>query len=532
MSKFAWKRINWTEVHQRVDRTQRRIYKASLEKNKEKVTFLQNLLIHSLDAKLIAVKRVTTENRSCQTTHIENTFYNTDTKKINLVKKLKINGVARCDFVVNYTIKRIAPNFMHKKLNSGKRKNNRRVEPFEHWIEDRAKQHLVLMALEPEWESKFEPNSYGLRPGRSCHDAVVAILGYLKVGRNKHNFKKYILDANLKGCFDNINHQYLLEKLDTSPLIRKQIRAWLEAGILKNFNTSDYEIMKNNIKTPPDVIISSLLINIILHGMENHLQYWISTFSEPKLEFPGDMKLVSRKNSMSQLGVIRYADNFILIHKDNEILKHAKITLQLWLKQTSGIEFHDATISIIRSTEGFKFLGYRFINVKSYNRIRLKIYPEKQVVNKIINHIGNILRTNRSISSYDLILKLKPIITGYCNYYSICECSHLFNKLDHLTFQMLRAWVFRRDKMNNRHKVKEKYFPSGNTYVYYGKSHRDNWVLVGTKKLKNGQTKNIFLPKFSWAPSIVHIGVRPIQPFASIYDGNKQYWEKRKLTTV
>ena len=113
---------------------------------------------------------------------------------------------------------------------------------------------------------------------------------------------------------------------------------------------------------------------------------------------------------------------------------------------------------------------------------------------KVIRKIGDISRSNRSISSYDLISRLKPIITGWCNYYSICECSHTYNNLDHQTFQVLRAWVFRRDRVNNKTKVKLKSFPQNNTYVYKGTVHRDNWVLVGSKKLSGGRINKIFLP--------------------------------------
>lgn len=494
---IAWKKIRWSQVQKRINKLQQRIFKSSKENNKKKVKFLQKILIDSLDAKLLAVKRVTIENRGRKTTGIDNKLYNTDETKIKLVKKIKIDGKAN-------PIKRV---YISKPGKSEKRPLGIPI------IEDRVKQYLILLALEPEWEAKFEPNSYGFRPGRSCHDAVVSIFGHIRLGRNKSNFKKYILDADLKGCFDNIDHQYLLNKLNTTQQIQSQVKAWLEAGVIEQDISTN--ILENKIGTPQGGIISPFLANVALHGMEEYLKDWITTIPEYG---------TSKTNRKKQLGIIRYADDFVIIHKDKHIIEKAKTTVSKWLKESSKLELNENKTSIICSTEGFTFLGFRFINIKRYNRIRAKIYPDKSAINNVIKKIGNLLRTNRAISSYDLILMLKPIIIGWCNYYSISECSHTFNKLDHLLYQMLRAWVFRRDKLNNRTKIKEKYFPSGNTYLYRGISHSDNWVLVGKKKLTDDKIHTVFLPKFSWTKSKKHIKIRP---YSSIYDGDELYWNWR-----
>lgn len=498
---IAWKNIEWKAVQLRIYKFQRRIYKASEENNKDKVKFLQKLLIQSLDAKLLAVKRVTTDNHGKKTPGIDNKLYNTDEKKMKLIRKLKIDGKAN-------PIKRV---YIPKPGKSEKRPLGIPI------IEDRAKQALVLLALEPEWEAKFEPNSYGFRPGRSCHDAVSAIFGYIRLGRNRPDFKKYILDADLKGCFDNINHDYLLKKLDTSSTIQTQIKAWLEAGIIENYPKNKPNLaLKNEVGTPQGGIISPFLANVALHGMENLLKDWIATHE----------KGGNKRDKMKSLGIIRYADDFVIIHKDENILREAKRVLSSWFKDTSGLEFNESKTSIVCSAEGFSFLGFRFINILRYNRMRAKIYPETSAVEKVTRKIGNLLRANRALSSYDLIMILKPIVTGWCNYYSICECSHTFAKLDHLTYQMLRAWVFRRDRNNSKTKTKEKYFPSGNTYVYKGKPHFDNWVLVGTKKRPDDKINKVFLPKFAWTPSRTHVKIRSD---ASTYDGNETYWNWRTL---
>jgi RNA-directed DNA polymerase len=164
-------------------------------------------------------------------------------------------------------------------------------------MSDRALQCLVKLALEPEWEAKFEPNSYGFRPGRSCHDAISAI--YLSINKKP----KYVLDADIAKCFDQINHDRLLEKLNTFPAIRRQIKAWLKAGyILEQQWEPTYA------GTPQGGVISPLLANIALHGLESAIRHCIS----------------QNRDRQYELGVIRYADDFVILHKEYEILMRCK----------------------------------------------------------------------------------------------------------------------------------------------------------------------------------------------------------------
>jgi hypothetical protein len=235
---------------------------------------------------------------------------------------------------------------------------------------------------------------------------------------------------------------------------------------------------------------------------------------------------MSKRDKMKALAVIRYADDFVIIHRNQNYLLEAKHELARWLEATSGLKYNENKTTIVCSTNGFSFLGFRFINISRYNRMRIKIYPDKSSVINVTEKIGTFLRNNRSISTYDLIKVLKPIIAGWCNYYSICECTETFNKLDHLLYQMLRSWVFRRDQLHGREHIKEKYFPSGNQYSYRGKLHNNNWVLAGSKKLDETTTDKNFLPLFSWIESQTHIKIRSD---ASVYDGNDLYWEWRTM---
>jgi RNA-directed DNA polymerase len=157
-------------------------------------------------------------------------------------------------------------------------------------------------------------------------------------------------------------------------------------------------------------------------------------------------------------------------------------------------------------------------------KARIKIYPSKEKQLSIIKKIGDLCRKYRSISSYDLISFLRPIILGWANYYRFTECKEVFNKLDFKTFGILRAWVFRRDKRNGRNEVKERYFPSGNVYKYDGCEYKDNWILVGKKKDEKGIVKTNYLIKFSWVKSAKHVLVADTN---SIYDKSlSAYWCK------
>ena len=159
-------------------------------------------------------------------------------------------------------------------------------------MEDRALQALVKLALEPEWEAKFEPNSYGFRPGRSCQDAIGAI--FIAINQKA----KYVLDADIAKCFDRIDHEALLNKLNTFPTIRRQVRAWLKAGVMDNmqyFDTSE--------GTPQGGVISPLLANIALHGMEERIKQYAETLTGRK------------QHNRNSLSLIRYADDFVILSR-------------------------------------------------------------------------------------------------------------------------------------------------------------------------------------------------------------------------
>lgn len=511
---ILWENIDWKASTSRIDNIQKRIYKASQNGDKGKVRFLQNLLVKSLDAKLLAVKKVTADFSRRQTLKIDVNKFKlpiSQAKKMKLVRSLHIDG-------------KTAPRPRVFILKSGKTEKKARSISI---IRDRAKQKLVLMALEPQWEAQFELGAYGFRPGRSVHDVIEATFRHLKNHRGETGIqRKYILKADFKRCFDNINYDYLLTKLETFPRLTKQVSAWLKAGIFEDLDLTPEKYGKSDWNgsggTSQVAILAPLLVNIALHGLETFLKNWIlcQTWPVPK----NKKHQLQKNNKILSLGVVRYVDDFIVIHRDKDILLKAKQAISDWLASTSGFELNQSQINITDSYQGFDFLGFSVINVIKNGKGTTKIYPSKQNQKQLIRRIGDLCRKYRSIATYDLITLLRPILIGWGNYFRFSECKDSFSKIDMLTFKILRSWVFRRDRKNGRQNVKEKYFPSKKTYIFNGKEHKDNWILAGTKKLTENAISDIYLPKLAWIQSIKYVSVRGNE---SVYNGNDVYWTMR-----
>lgn len=507
MSFLAWKSINWPLVDSRIQRYQTRIFKASKENNIYKVRCIQKRLLNSLDAKLVAVRRVTTLNKGKTSPGVDKQVFTTDLQKEKLVKKLRMDGKA-------LAIRRV---YIDK---PGKTEKRPLGIPT---VKDRAKQALCLLALEPEWEAKFETNSYGFRPGRCCHDAMEAIFLSLRNHLGENHYHKYILDANITKCFDQIDHEYLVEKLNTLPEMESQVKAWLKAGVLEDFldNNKETNTVENIMGTPQGGIISPLLANIALHGLEDHMKEWICT--KQSFAKTNRYSQIAKRKSLS---VIRYADDFVLIHQDKTIIHEAKREISHWLLNGPRLKLNEEKTSIRNSNEGFNFLGFKFITIRGGNKARAKIYPSRKSQELLIIKVRDVIQRNRSASAYNLISILRPIIIGWANYFRYSECEKCFQKLTHLIFQQLRAWVFRRDTRNGRKEVKQRYFPSGKEYYFDVTKHKDNWVLNGKTKDKKGIIKEKWLPHMTWVKSEKWVKIKGDK---SPFDGDNLYWGKRTV---
>ena len=485
-----WNRIPWRKLEKQVFKLQNRIYRASQRDDVKTVRKLQRLLLKSWAAKCLAVRRVTQDNQGRRTAGIDGVKSLKPTERLRLVKTLSLNAKAT-------PLRRI---WIPK--TNGQRPLSIPT------LHDRARQALVKLALEPEWEARFEPNSYGFRPGRSCHDAIEAIFLAIR-------FKpKYVLDADIAQCFDKISHDKLLDKLNTFPTLRRQIRAWLKAGVLDGnqlFPTSE--------GVPQGGPISPLLANICLHGMEEHLHQ----------SFPPTYPYIDGKQvRIPAPALIRYADDLVVLHPDLAVVQAAQAALADWLA-TFGLTLKPAktrithTLHAYDGNRGFDFLGF---HVRQYPAgkhqtgrcrgvplgFKTLIKPAKDKVKHQQQRLAQIVRSHRAAPQAALIAHLNPVIRGWCRYYSTQASKRTFAKCAADLFASLQSWARRRHPKKHRRWVNCKYWHAIGSarWVFAARSKHENW-------LKLARHTDTPIQRFT-----------KVQGKRSPYDGDWLYWAARR----
>src|ERR1700757_1231388 len=289
-------------------------------------------------------------------------------------------------------------------------------------MHDRATQALVKLALEPEWEAKFEPNSFGFRPGRSCQDAIRQIYNVINLQ------PRYVLDADIASCFDKIDQAALLEKMATSPFFARPIRQWLKAGVV------DQEtFLPTHEGTPQGGVLSPLLANIALHGLEDVVK---------KAGGP----VFRRKNGIriyQNTLCIRYADDFVVFHNTWEGIQRCKETIQEWLKGM-GLELKDAKTRYAHTLEakeecngnvGFDFLGFTIRQYrvgkhwsKSHKSYKTIIRASKNSIATHYGKLAEILRKGQARTVDQIIFALNSKITGWTNYFHKVKSAETFHR--------------------------------------------------------------------------------------------------------
>jgi RNA-directed DNA polymerase len=497
---YEWSDINWRKLERNVFKLQKRIYQASSRGDVKLVRKLQKLLISSRSARALSVRRVTQDNQGKKTAGVDGVKSLTPKQRLTLMNEIKMDSKVK-------PTRRV---WIPKPGTDEKRPLGIPT------MNDRALQALVKLVLEPEWEARFEPNSYGFRPGRSCHDAVGAIFNAI---RSK---SKFVLDADISKCFDRINHDVLLKKLNTYPTLRRQIRAWLKAGVMDGKN-----LFPTDEGTPQGGVISPLLANVALHGMEELI---IGLAPKFDMKRPDNTQL-SVRDKLKSISLIRYADDFVIVHENLEVIKMCKTEIEKWLSDI-GLELKPSktrlahTLNKLEDEEpGFNFLGFniRQFPVGKYNSgsksrggllgFKTIITPSKESQKRHYRKVAEVIDKSRGLDQATLIMKLNPIIRGWCNYFSTVVSQKIFERLWHLVVWKLLKWGRHRHRNKGRGWIRLKYFKT---------VEGNNWTFA-TREDKNP----LMLIQHSSTEIKRYVKVKGI---ASPYDGDWIYWSSRMGT--
>jgi RNA-directed DNA polymerase len=483
---YEWHQLPWRKLEVTVFKLERRIYKASQAGDIRRVHRLQKLLLKSRAAKLLAVRRITQDNQGKNTAGIDGIKALTPHQRGALAAQLGTLPTGR-------PTRRV---WIPK---PGKDEQRPLSIPTLH---DRALQALVKLVLEPEWEARFEPNSYGFRPGRSVHDAIGAI--FIAIEKQP----KYALDADIAKCFDRIDQQALLRKIKTFPTLNRLVKAWLQAGVLDNGVFTE-----TTTGTPQGGVASPLLANIALHGLEEFIRSQFPARTRRNPAQPG-------RQLHWQPQIIRYADDLVILHRDRTVIEQCRRLTQAWL-QDIGLELSEQktriahTLEKIEGEAGFNFLGFqvRQYRASKYNTARGRgfktlITPSQEAVKRHWATLSALISQHKAAQQANLIGILNPIIAGWANYYSAVVSTKTFHLLDHRLYEKLRRWAFFRHPRKSRRWAIQRYWDTTP-----GKS----WAFRDS----NGPTLN----QHTHVPIVRHVKV---QGQASPYDGNWSYWAARR----
>jgi RNA-directed DNA polymerase len=469
-----WSQIEWDAAEKQVRRLRQRIFTASRDGDLATVRNLQKLMLRSRANTLVSVRRVAQLNAGRKTAGIDGKTALLPQEKAELVDWVHRGSSS-------WTARAVKRVFIPK---AGGKQRPLGIPV----LADRVLQARVVNALEPEWEARFESRSYGFRPGRGCHDAIEAIYGTCKGARAK---RVWILDADLAAAFDRIDHQTLLERLGSFPAVG-MIEQWLTAGVVERGRFAPTEQ-----GTPQGGVVSPLLLNIALHGME---------------EAAGVRYLSGTHVGHTQPGspvVIRYADDLVALCHTHEEAEQVKHRLAEWLTPR-GLSFNEGKTRIVHLSEGFDFLGF---NVRRYPNGKLIIKPSKAAVQRIRKRLRTEMRALRGANSAAVLQKLNPIIRGWAAYYRTVVAKHVFTTLDAYLWWLAFKWAVRGHRNKPKHWVTARYFGAFNP------ARRDNWVF-------GDRHTGAYLTKFAWTKIVRH---QMVDGFASPDDPTLTgYWATRR----
>lgn len=423
-----WHGINWNQANRNVRRLQVRIVKAWREGKHRLVRALQYILTRSLGGRALAVKRVT-ENKGKKTAGIDGEIWNTPKRKSEGILKLRKKG---------YRVSPLRRIYIPK--------SNGKKRPLGiPTMKDRAMQALWKMAISPIAETTGDPNSYGFREGRSTADAI----GQCFICLSRKVSAAWIYEADIKGCYDHISHEWLLKNV---PMDKKILSLWLKAGYMENGR-----IYPTEEGTPQGGIISPVLANIALDGLEE--------------------KLKEAFSAKERVHLIRYADDFVITGSTKELLENKVAPLVTQHIGERGLELSEEKTHITHISKGFNFLGQ---NVRKYGD-KLLIKPAKKNIKNFLSKIRGVIKENRNVHPSHLIWELNPKIRGWANFHRHVVSKATFRKVDAEIFKALWRWAKRRHPNKSAAWIKQRYFfktEKGRDWCFFGRKDRKKATLI------------------------------------------------------
>lgn len=410
----CWEAIDWQKALAYVKKLQVRIVKAQKEGHYSKVKSLQWLLTHSFYTKALAVKRVTS-NQGKRTSGVDHELWLTPQAKFNAISKLNRRG---------YHPQPLRRHYIPKK--------NGKMRPLGiPTMTDRAMQTLYKFSLEPIAETYADPNSYGFRIGRSTHDAIEQCFTDLNKGKSP----EWILEGDIKGCFDHISHEWLLENI---PMDTQILEKWLKCGYVET-----RKLFPTDEGAPQGGTISPTLMNMTLDGLERLLQERLPTRQK-----------VNGRTHFNKLNFVRYADDFIITGESPEFLRDKVLPIVKEFLTERGLQLSEEKTVITHIEDGFDFLGK---NIRKYNG-KLLIKPSKTSVKSFLEKVRSIIKGNKSTKQETLIRKLNPVIRGWVNNQRYVVSSKVFSRVDYEIYKCLWQWAKRRHKKKSHKWIAQKYW--------------------------------------------------------------------------
>jgi RNA-directed DNA polymerase len=472
----AWEQVDWRHHEEQVRRLRGRIFKAVQEGDWPLARNLQKLMLRSWSSTLVSVRQVTQRNAGRKTAGVDGL--------VALTSQARAETAVR----VHATIGSHKPSPV-RRVYIPKASDKAKMRPLGiPVIVDRCHQARVRNALEPEWEARFEARSYGFRPGRGCHDAIESLFLALH-GKSR---RVWILDADLAGAFDKISHGPLLEMLGGFPA-KGMIAGWLKAGIFeagKGFEPTGEG-------TPQGGVISPLLLNIALHGLEEAAGVRYRT------------GVTAGKVRDGYPVLARYADDLVVCCHSRQQAEQVKARLAAWL-EPRGLAFNEAKTRIVHLTEGFDFLGF---NLRRYPNGKLLIKPGATAIKRFRNRLAKEFRALRGTNVAAVLAKINPIVRGWVAYYRTVVSARAFNALSDYLWKLTYKWACW------SHPNKPKSWIIGRYFRKFSRFRTDRWVF-------GNRDTGAYLPKPSWTSIVRHTlvkgGASPDDPALAAY------WAQRR----